>query len=222
MPWNMMTWNRQNTLLRWTATPLSGWTTPWLSHLLKKAQPRKRGEPSHPMCWRSPASCQPPRLRSHNYNSSWQRQLIRGPLIWSIWRQLWRTLRRRSGMSSTGCLWTWSLSGGGMPDNDSSSQLSMSCRCYELLFELVLHVGYVVFVFHNHNDVALILSLDLYTVSVAESLYHTGQILGMCPANERRRYKATPFLIGWAQTENQPWLHPVWYYNSYITLLGKV
>ena len=68
----------------------------------------------------------------------------------------------------------------------------------------------------------LILSLDLYTASVAESLYHTGQILGMCPANERRRYKATPFLIGWAQTENQPWLHPVWYYNSYITLLGKV
>ena len=25
-------------------------------------------------------------------------------------------------------------------------------------------------------------------------------ILGLCPANERRRYKVTPSLIGWAQT----------------------
>ena len=28
----------------------------------------------------------------------------------------------------------------------------------------------------------------------------TGLILGLCPANERRRYKVTPSLIGWAQT----------------------
>ena len=27
-----------------------------------------------------------------------------------------------------------------------------------------------------------------------------GLILGLCPANERRRYKVTPSLIGWAQT----------------------
>ena len=26
-----------------------------------------------------------------------------------------------------------------------------------------------------------------------------GPILGLCPANERRRYKVTPSLIGWAQ-----------------------
>ena len=25
-------------------------------------------------------------------------------------------------------------------------------------------------------------------------------IVGLCPANERRRYKVTPSLIGWAQT----------------------
>ena len=31
----------------------------------------------------------------------------------------------------------------------------------------------------------------------------TGLILGLCPANERRRYKVTPSLIGWAQTKNQ-------------------
>ena len=28
----------------------------------------------------------------------------------------------------------------------------------------------------------------------------TGLILGLHPANDRRRYKVTPFLIGWAQT----------------------
>ena len=28
----------------------------------------------------------------------------------------------------------------------------------------------------------------------------TGLTLGLCPANERRRYKVTPPLIGWAQT----------------------
>ena len=28
----------------------------------------------------------------------------------------------------------------------------------------------------------------------------SGLILGLCPANERRRYKVTPSLIGWAQT----------------------
>ena len=31
----------------------------------------------------------------------------------------------------------------------------------------------------------------------------TGMILGLLPANERRRYKVTPSLIGWAQTLNQ-------------------
>ena len=35
----------------------------------------------------------------------------------------------------------------------------------------------------------------------------TGLILGLCPANERRRYKVVPSLIGWAQTYNQPLKH---------------
>ena len=34
----------------------------------------------------------------------------------------------------------------------------------------------------------------------------SGLILGLRPANERRCYKVTPSLIGWAQTQNQPWL----------------
>ena len=36
------------------------------------------------------------------------------------------------------------------------------------------------------------------------ALHVTGLILGLCPANERRRYKVTPSLIGWAQTWNEP------------------
>ena len=39
---------------------------------------------------------------------------------------------------------------------------------------------------------------DLYSTS--------GLILGLCPANERRRYFVTTSLIGWAQTLNQPWI----------------
>ena len=31
----------------------------------------------------------------------------------------------------------------------------------------------------------------------------TGLILGLRSANERRRYKVRPSLIGWAQTKNQ-------------------
>ena len=48
------------------------------------------------------------------------------------------------------------------------------------------------------------------TVSVAKcktgnliddiSLSNSGLILGLRPANERRRYKVTPSLIGWAPT----------------------
>ena len=30
--------------------------------------------------------------------------------------------------------------------------------------------------------------------------YNAGLILGLQPANENRRYKVTPYLIGWVQT----------------------
>ena len=36
------------------------------------------------------------------------------------------------------------------------------------------------------------------------NVFNTGLILCLRPANERRRYKVTPSLIGWAQTNNQP------------------
>ena len=35
---------------------------------------------------------------------------------------------------------------------------------------------------------------------VVVAIQYTGLILGLRPANERRRYKVTPSLIGWAQT----------------------
>ena len=36
------------------------------------------------------------------------------------------------------------------------------------------------------------------------SKYSAKIILGMCPANERRRYNVTPSLIGWAHAQNDP------------------
>ena len=38
----------------------------------------------------------------------------------------------------------------------------------------------------------------------------TGLILGLHPANERRRYKVTPSLIRRAQTQNEPWMSIAW------------
>ena len=37
-----------------------------------------------------------------------------------------------------------------------------------------------------------------------------GIILYMCPANERRRYIVTSSLIGWAQTQNDPYIVLLW------------
>ena len=48
----------------------------------------------------------------------------------------------------------------------------------------------------------------------------TGMILGLCPANERRRYFVTISLIGWAQTWNQPCLPCMfrhWCINCYCS-----
>ena len=46
---------------------------------------------------------------------------------------------------------------------------------------------------------------DLYSTNVIAVLHTvSGLILGLHPANDRRRYKVTPSLIGWAQTSNQP------------------
>ena len=58
-----------------------------------------------------------------------------------------------------------------------------------------------------------LLSLDARRMQVRELLgvlWLTGLILGLCPANERCCYKVMPSLIGWAQTQNQPWLSYDW------------
>ena len=45
----------------------------------------------------------------------------------------------------------------------------------------------------------------IFTSNILLTYFHsnTALILGLRPANERRRYKLTPSLIGWAQTYNQ-------------------
>ena len=63
------------------------------------------------------------------------------------------------------------------------------------------------------NPLRLIFKLYLNIVppklhpELPTSLCSTGLILGLRPVNERRRYKVTRSLIGWAQTYNQPWLY---------------
>ena len=50
--------------------------------------------------------------------------------------------------------------------------------------------------------------------SLAVSEEPAGLILGLRPANERRRYKVMPSLIGWVQTQNQPWASIDWVTSS--------
>ena len=46
---------------------------------------------------------------------------------------------------------------------------------------------------------------NMYTyVTVSFPMIYSGLILGLRPANERRRCKVSPSLIGWAQSWNQP------------------
>ena len=46
-----------------------------------------------------------------------------------------------------------------------------------------------------------ICSIHTYSVHTCGEIENrAGLILGLCPANERRRYKVTPSLVGWAQT----------------------
>ena len=49
----------------------------------------------------------------------------------------------------------------------------------------------------KYNTARHSLSLD---TKASNSDVSTGLILGLCPANERRRYFVTPSLIGWTQT----------------------
>ena len=50
----------------------------------------------------------------------------------------------------------------------------------------------------------------LVELSWQDTSSFSGLILGLRPANEKRRYKVTPSLIGWAQTYNQPWAFNPW------------
>ena len=56
----------------------------------------------------------------------------------------------------------------------------------------------------KHNTSALATELNFVYISIISLSYPivaiSGLILGLPPANERRRYKVTPSLIDWAQT----------------------
>ena len=58
----------------------------------------------------------------------------------------------------------------------------------------------------QHTTCSTIRFIDPIT-RIMTGIEYTGLILGLRPANERRRYKVTPSLIGWAQTYNRPWIY---------------
>ena len=64
---------------------------------------------------------------------------------------------------------------------------------------IVNHVNFVNITTKYQN---LRKSLHIYINFSISKLTHqiAGLILGLCPANERRRYKVTPSLIDWTQT----------------------
>ena len=47
---------------------------------------------------------------------------------------------------------------------------------------------------------SVIIIIAEYADGLAQIIGRPGLILGLRPVNERRRYKVTPSLIGWAQT----------------------
>ena len=51
----------------------------------------------------------------------------------------------------------------------------------------------------GHNGLICIIYFSILK-GVIPLLHDTGMILGLHPANDRRPYKVTPYLIGWAQT----------------------
>ena len=69
-------------------------------------------------------------------------------------------------------------------------------------------MGYTLYGYrHFATDVLWTYELKQFpkgVVTMVNSQYDTGPIVGLRPANERRRYFVTTSLIGWAQAQNQP------------------
>ena len=73
------------------------------------------------------------------------------------------------------------------------------------LYVIQLHYCFTLYILFTEMEMLLFwLNSSLSTSVVVEmTIFSTtcaGLILGLRPANERRRYKVTPSLIGWAQT----------------------
>ena len=50
------------------------------------------------------------------------------------------------------------------------------------------------------KDESVQIVFDVFQLAYAICVTYTGLILGLCPANGRRRYKVKPSLIGWVET----------------------
>ena len=66
-----------------------------------------------------------------------------------------------------------------------------------------MHYSDVVYTYHVISETVNLNDKTRYagvTFDIKIHIHVTGLILGLHPANERRRYNVTPSLIGWAQT----------------------
>ena len=69
-------------------------------------------------------------------------------------------------------------------------------------------------------EIKLLMIHMCISLTIFSRIHSTGQILGLPPANERRRYFVITSLIGWAQALNQPWYHMICVYiNIYIYIM---
>ena len=78
-----------------------------------------------------------------------------------------------------------------------------------LIYWAIQHIDWLVQ--ERHNSIAKALEVRLFCTNpsiskdnssqalIYQAYKERGLILGLRPANERRRYKVTPSLIGWAQ-----------------------
>ena len=98
---------------------------------------------------------------------------------------------------------------------------SFVVACYSMNLDINFDISYSLFKYRPHWNT----SWPSLCLHIAEHLVLLGVrpssklIIGLCPADEIRRYKATPSLIGWALILNstQCWLHR-WEYFAQMSL----
>ena len=64
------------------------------------------------------------------------------------------------------------------------------------IYHILPYIAHCMLIFFRESKISIYISL----IIESEMIPSTVLILGLRPANERRRYKITPYLIGWVQT----------------------